>query len=113
MKIKEIVQTLAIYLIILVISGCATTAVMAPKASSYIGLAQTLLHQLDAYYGKLVDLKAVPDHRTEATKALAVADVTAEMLRQVLSGKEITDAQANVLAGQVDGVRALAEQIKK
>lgn len=91
--------------------GCASvgkfTSQGAATAGNAVTVAQGLLHGLDGFYGDLLALKLVPDHTTEATRALAIADTAAAVLRMVIAGATVTDAQMNVAAGQVDGARAI------
>jgi hypothetical protein len=91
--------------------GCATgggfTPQVAATASNAVTVAQGLLTSLDSFYGDLLKLKIVPDYTQQATRVLAMADQAATVLRGVISGATISDAQMNVVAGQVDGSRAI------
>jgi hypothetical protein len=96
--------------------GCAGVGQLTPAAattaSNAVTVAQGLLHSLDAFYGDLVTLKTAPDYRADATKALAIADVAADSLRQIINGGPATDAQLNVAAGQVAGAQAILKGVK-
>ena len=70
------------------------------------------MHVLDKTYGDLLKLKLVPDYTVEATRALAIADAAAVVLRGVIAGATVTDEQLNIAAGQVDGARAILQGIK-
>jgi len=75
---------LILLVISLLVGGCAgfktpqtTGATVAALASS----APTLAYALDTVYAALIEAKAVPDHQTEATKALAALDAIAPMVQ--------------------------------
>ena len=95
----------------IVIYGCASVGKFstqgAATASNAVTVAQGLLHSLDGFYGDLLKLKLVPDYTQQATRALAMADQAAVTLRGVIAGATVTDTQMNVIAGQVDGAKAL------
>ncbi len=98
------------------IVGCASVGKFTPQAASVatgaITTAQGLLHSLDSFYGDLVKLKIFPDYTTQATRALAMADQAAMILRAAIAGATVTDEQLNVAAGQVDGARAILRTVK-
>ena len=91
--------------------GCASVGKFTPQgaatASNAVSVAQGLLHSLDSFYGDLVKLKMAPDYRNQATRALAMADQAAVVLRGVIAGATVTDGQLNIAAGQVDGAKAI------
>ena len=83
------------------------------QATNAVNVATGLLHVLDGFYGDLLALKAVPGgFRTEATRALSIADAAAAILKDVIAGATVTDEQLNLVAGQVDGARAILRGIK-
>ena len=92
-------------------SGCAGPGQLTPAGvrlvNGAIATAVGLLRSLDGFYGDLVELKMVPDHRVQATRALSIADVAAAALKEIVNGKPADDAALNVAAGQVDGARAI------
>jgi hypothetical protein len=92
-------------------AGCAGVGQFTPQgaavANNAVSVAQGLLSALDSFYADLLNLKLVPDYQVEATRALAVADTAAGVLRQVITGATVTDTQLNVAAGQVYGARAM------
>src|SRR5574343_118086 len=94
--------------------GCgAIKAIPTPtQAIGAVSVAQGLLHSLDTFYNDLVIMQLLPDHRQEATKALAMADQAAEKLRKILGGLAVSDLDLNVLAGQVSGSKAILQGIK-
>lgn len=99
----------------MVIYGCASFGTFTPKGASIANNAVTvatgLLHALDGFYGDLLGLKMVPDYTTEATRALTLADTAAVMLRQIIAGATVTDDQLNLVAGQVDGAKAVTDKM--
>lgn len=94
--------------------GCgAIKAIPTPtQAIGAVSVAQGLLHSLDTFYDDLVALKMAPDYRVDATKALSIADAAAAALRGVIAGASVTDAQLNVVAGQVAGAKAILAGVK-
>jgi hypothetical protein len=96
--------------------GCASLGPVVNGATMTINAAQTaktLLTKLDVIYDNLFEAKTVPAKIQQATQALSIADSAAQQLRQVAAGKNITDENINVLAGQVAGAWALSNQMGK
>ena len=98
------------------IYGCASLGTFTPKgaaiANNAVTVATGLLKALDGFYGNLLALKEVPDYTTQATRALSLADVAAAGLRAVIAGATADDAKLNLLAGQVDGAKAMLAEMK-
>jgi hypothetical protein len=99
------------------IYGCASLGKFTPQgaaiANNAVTVAQGLLAALDGFYGDLLTLRLAPDYTTQATRALSMADVAATALRQIIAGSTVTDEQLNLVAGQVDGARALYQSMTK
>jgi hypothetical protein len=113
---KSINLILAITSVVCFCLGCSGVGQFTPPAvtvaNNAITVAQGLLHSLDSFYGDLITLKTAPDYRQTATKALAIADVAAASLRQIINGASATDAQLNIVAGQVAGAKAILAGVK-
>lgn len=103
--------------IALMIYGCASLGKFTPQgaaiANNAVNVAHGLLSALDGFYVDLLGLKMVPDYTNEATRALTMADTAAVVLRQIIAGATVTDDQLNLVAGQVDGARAILNQAGK
>jgi hypothetical protein len=99
------------------IYGCASLGKFTPQgaqvANNAVTVAQGLLAALDGFYGDLLTMKFLPDYTTQAARTLSMADTAATALRQIISGSTVTDAQLNLVAGQVDGARALYQSMAK
>jgi hypothetical protein len=108
-----------IFCLILVccLCGCAGFGQLKPesaiKANNAVATATGLLHVLNGFYGDLVTLKMAPDYQVEATRALSIADAAAKSLNDIIAGSVVTDAQMNVVAGQVSGAQAILQTAKK
>jgi hypothetical protein len=106
----------------LITYGCAGVGTFTPKgaevATNAVSVATGLLHVLDGFYGGLLDLKQAPDYTIEVTRALSIADAAAAVLKEVVrkntAGEPvtITNEQLNVVAGQVDGAKAILNLIR-
>lgn len=83
-------------------TGTAIHAVMA---------AQGLLKALDGFYGDLLAWQQIPEYRSEATRALAIADEAAGGLKEILAQKKAREETLTVAAGQVDEAKAMLNQI--
>jgi hypothetical protein len=62
-------------------SGCANTKAAGSTISAVALTAPDLAASLDNVYAALIAAKAIPDHQTEATKALASLDAIAPMVQ--------------------------------
>lgn len=74
--------------------------------------ADALLNSLDTVYAILLANQQGATE-AEATRALAVADAAAEGLRKVIETGTATDAEMNLLAGQVDGAKAFLKSVEE
>lgn len=100
------------------ISACSGIGAMTPQAavavSDSVITAQGFLHALNEFYNDLVELKALPDHTTEATRALAIADAAAALIKSFCAGEYVgnPNARLNEIAGMVDGAKAILNTMK-
>lgn len=112
---KRLICCLMIAAICLTSLSCAGVGKFTPggadKAVNAISTALTLLHTIDSVYGELMRLKLLPDYTVQATRLLAAADAAAAMLKKIIAGATVTDAELNALAGQVDGIKKAADMI--
>lgn len=105
-------------LICLNITGCSGFMQVRPETSTaiieHVEEAQSWLKLLDGFYNQLVEAKKVPDNTTEATRALAIADEAARLIKSFCNGEYVgnPDARLNEIAGMVEGAKALLEKVQ-
>jgi hypothetical protein len=106
---KPLAVLAIVILAISLLCGCADTKA-AGKAISGVALtAPTLAYALDDVYAALIAAKAVPDHRAEATKALASLDAIAPMVKE--QGDNLAGDQFNwasfVISAAITAVKVM------
>jgi hypothetical protein len=110
-------KLLCALVIAFLVPGCAGLGKFTPQgaalANNAVTVATGLLHALDGFYGDLLNLKLVPDCTPDATKALSMADLAAGLLKQIIADATVTDAQLNTAAGQVEGAKAILNNLQK
>ena len=110
-------RILLVFFITSLVSGCAGLGKFTPQggagATNAVNVATELLHALDGFYGDLLNLQLVPDFTTDATRALSMADMAAALLKQIIAGATVNDAELNALASQVDGAKAILNKMPK
>ena len=79
---KKPLTILAIMILSLgLLAGCADTQAAGRGLSAAALTAPTLAYALDDVYAALIEAKAVPEHRSQATRALASLDAIAPMVK--------------------------------
>jgi hypothetical protein len=108
---KPLAVLAMVILAVSLLCGCADTKATGAAVSVAALTAPALAHPLEIVYAALIAAQAVPDHRAEATKALASLDAIAPMVQAqgaALAGDEFNWAsfviQAAITAAQVMGV---------
>lgn len=100
------------------IMGCSGFLQMKPETSAviieHIEEAQSWLKLLDSFYNQLVEARKIPDNTTEATRALAIADEAARLIKSFCNGEYVgnPNARLNEVAGMVEGAKALLEKVQ-
>ena len=108
---KKLWMILAVLILSLsLVSGCADTQAAGRGLAAAALTAPALGQTLDNVYAALIEAKAVPDHRDQATRALASLDAIAPMVQAqgaALAGDQFNWASfvisAAVTAAQVMG----------
>lgn len=98
--------------------GCSGFLQMKQETSAavieHVEEAQSWLKLLDSFYNQLIEAKKIPDNTTEATRALAIADEAAKLIKSFCNGEYVgnPNARLNEIAGMVEGAKALLEKIQ-
>ena len=96
--------------------SCASPGKFTPAgatiATGAVNVATGLLHALDGFYGDLLTMKLVPDYTAQATRALTLADTAAPVLKKIIAGQTVTNEELNLVAGKVDGAKAILRGMK-
>ena len=107
---KKLLMISAILILSLgLFSGCADTKATGKTVSAVALTAPGLAYALDDVYAALIEAKGIPDHQTEATKALASLDAIAPMVHAqgaALAGDEFNWASF-VIAAAMTAVRVM------
>jgi hypothetical protein len=96
------------------IYGCASIGAgltTAMGVASAVSTATSGLSTLDKIYDRLVEAKAIPGKQQVATLGLSIADNAAKTLTAVKAGAQTTDDVLNVAIGQVEGAKAILNQM--